>query len=101
MKLTPRPGLIFVEPVLRSVAATDDLRQRAGKSGLLIQDSKPEFEGSPNTGRVYAVPDGETEIAVGDIVIFSTTPQPQGIKLDKLKLMAVPRIQIASLITEA
>lgn len=99
--LRPLSGKILVEPILRSEVEAAAVKSR---SGLFIPppDNKlNSFEGMPNEGRVYALPDDyDGELKVGDHVIFSEMT-PKGFKHDGKKLFPLELKQIVATINEA
>ena len=107
MVLKPVNGYYFVEPILQSTAKTEELRKRAGKSGLLIPDHKPDntrhdFEGIPVMGTIRFVPDdADPGLTVGMTVVFNEQ-NPKGFKWEGMTLFPLKHDQIiAGLLEDA
>lgn len=92
--LVPLPGTVLVEPLLRHEAMQDDIQNRI--SGFLM--AKPEYEGIPNVGTVYALPEGyvDDHIKVGARVLFNEN-QPKGFKFEDRKLFRLQLEQIVAI----
>lgn len=100
MQITPVNNNFLVEPILRTAAETDELRKRAGKSGLLIAETKPDnknkFEGIPNTGTIRYLPESyKGELKVGMHVVFAID-KPNGIKHEGVALFAIKQEEIVA-----
>lgn len=99
--LIPAKGRVIVKVYLRSKAEAEAVQKR---SGLLIptqKDNKHTFEGVPNEGFIYALPDDYSgPLKLGQHVVFDED-SPKGFKWQGETMFALKTDQIAAIIEDS
>lgn len=90
----------LVTPILHSEKQANEVKAR---SGILIQppkNTRMDFEGIPNEGKIYALPASyDGMLKVGDTVYYNME-SPKGYEVEGVKFFAVPLDKIAGVMNE-
>lgn len=89
MNITPVAGRALIEPILHSEARAKEVMDRSGLHLTKPDNKLNSFEGIPNQGVVYALPDAyEGPLTVGMHVVFVENA-PRGFKHDDRVLFPI------------
>lgn len=96
--IKPANGRVLIELVLRSQAYAEAVHKRSGLFVPPPENKMHSFEGIPNEGVVFALPDDYNgPLQIGDRVIFNES-NPKGFKFEGHKLLPVDVDQIMGVI---